>query len=162
METAHLNWAFLLEYQKDHSTLTLRFSPAYVENHQLPYQELTFNEKDISEFIHRYDYRKLDYFVKVKIDHVFDTLMRFNFKKSKYPLRTLAVCHLNEDGMTCVNFEEIDLIELKNLYQNQHKTTSNCKFDILNTSGINIEDQKLKNELHQHIQYMTYRDLNVI
>jgi len=160
--TAHLNWAFSLEYNKDHTSLTVKFSPKYKNDQQLPYSELTFSQDDIAEFIHRYDYRKLDYFIQVKIDHVFDTLMRFNFKKGKYPLRTLAVCHINAEGLTCVNFEEIDMIELKNEYQKQQNNDPRCRFEIENASDIIIDDRKLKKELHQHIAYMTYRDLNVI
>ena len=65
--------------------------------------------------MHRYDYRKLDYFCQIGITSVFDTLMRFTIKKSKYPLRTIAICHLNDHGMSCINFEESKLMGFRKL-----------------------------------------------
>ncbi|GEM_PF-958270 len=162
MDISKLNWAFLLEYNKDNTSLTLQFSPWFIDQHQLLFEELTFDEKDIIQIIHRYDYRKLDYFVNVKMDQVFDTLMRFNLTKGKFPFRTLAVCHLNENGLSCVNFEEEPLLQLKKQFRQQHKSRLNYKVAIENKDDMHMNDHVLTAGIYKHLAHMTYRDLNIL
>lgn len=158
MNSSILNWAFFLDYKTDKCALNFKFSPWFIQEHQLPFKELTILEEDIIQIIHRYDYRKLDYFVNVKIDYVFDTLMRFNFTKGKYPLRTLAVCHINESGLSCVNFEESQLLKVKDLlFERKH-----FQIEINNRVDMKLTDQVLSSGLNSHLSYMTSRDLNIL
>jgi hypothetical protein len=98
---------------------------------------LTFDQLTMSDFIHKYDYRKLSYFVTLNPNKTFDTLMRFKFEHQKGYIKTQAVCEITSKGFSCVHIEVLDIM----------KTKKKVNLDSHHSTGIKItlrDDQILK------------------
>jgi len=55
-------WAFYMKYNLRQKTMTIHLSKTMMAKLELLTEMLHLDDHEIKEFIHRYDFRKLDYF----------------------------------------------------------------------------------------------------
>jgi len=162
MQLYTLNCSFLLNYDTEQVSLDISFSDQFTKKYELSYDELSLIEKEITHFLHRYDYRKLNYFVEAGIAEVFDTLMRFTFKKSKYPLRTVAVCKVTKKGLSCVHFEESNIVQLRKLKRSDSSTKLVKYVNIENENELQRSQHAFISEVKQHLVQIIARNQKIV
>jgi hypothetical protein len=162
MQPYTLNCSFLLNYDTEQVSLDISFSDQFTKKYELSYDELSLIEKEITHFLHRYDYRKLNYFVEAGIAEVFDTLMRFTFKKSKYPLRTVAVCKVTKKGLSCVHFEESNIVQLRKLKRSDSSTKLVKYVNIENENELQRSQHAFISEVKQHLVQIIARNQKIV
>lgn len=159
MQSYEINWAFLLDYDKNSGNLYVKFSNQFMEDNQLKDTNLSLLSHEICTFLHRYDCRKLSYFSQTDLEETFDTLMRFTIKKSKYPLRTIAICKLNDHGMSCVNFEESKLVNLRKLKNMSHEKKINKPVGIINAHDLSNDYQTILKKIETQLTKIVERNI---
>ncbi|MFH0767141.1 MAG: hypothetical protein ABII85_03830 [Bacillota bacterium] len=161
MQSFILNWAFLLIYDKNDIAMNIKFSNQFIEDYQLSYRELMLVEKEIASYLHRYDYKKLEYFSNIETPLVFDTLMRFKFKKCKHSLRTIAICSVQENGLSCINFLESKVMNVRRLIRKNLSINSIKLINIENESELKDIDQTFLTDLYAHLEHIMERVLKI-
>jgi hypothetical protein len=137
MNIYQIPWLFHLDYDHISQKITIRLSEVMRNKINTKSEKLLFSNSSIHEFIHKYDYRKLSYFVALNPSGTFDTLMRFKFQDQKGYIKTQAVCEMTPKGFSCVHIEVLDII----------KTKKRVYLDLYQSSGVKIilrDDQILK------------------
>jgi hypothetical protein len=137
MNIYHIPWLFHLDYDHVNHKMTIRLSEVMRNKIHTTSETLFFSNSSIHEFIHKYDYRKLSYFVTLNPNKTFDTLMRFKFQDQKGYIKTQAVCEMTPRGFSCVHIEVLDIM----------KTKKRVYLDLYQSSGVKIvlrDDQILK------------------
>jgi hypothetical protein len=130
-------WLFHLDYDHINQKMTIRLSLTMKNRMHLENSTLSFDRLTMSDFIHKYDYRKLSYFATLNPNKTFDTLMRFKFEHLKGYIKTQAVCEITSKGFSCVHIEVLDIM----------KTKKKVDLDLYQSSGVKIilrDDQILK------------------
>jgi len=162
MQPYTLNCSFILDYNMEQIALDINFSKQFVAQYNLSFEELSLIEKEITIFLHRYDYRKLNYFVETGISEVFDTLMRFTFKKCKYPLRTVAVCKVTKKGLRCAHFEESKIVQLRKLKRSDLSVKLLKYVNIDNEIEVLSRQHTFVNEIKAHLVEIIDRDQKIV
>lgn len=162
MQSYEICWAFLLDFDKNSKQLNIEFSDQFMIENHLQQNQMTFHNDEICTFLHRYDCRKLGYFCETDIKDTFDTLMRFTIKKSKYPLRTVALCKLNDHGMSCIHFEEAKLVRLRKLKRQEKTQKSSKLIDIANSSDLSTDSQSFFSKIDQYLAKIIERNQEVV
>jgi hypothetical protein len=112
-------WIFHMSYDHKKRDMKIMFSNQFVLDNHIDSSTLTLDDDQIKSFIHKYDYRKLEYFVAQELPNPFDTLMRFSIPNQKTYIRTQAVCHVDRKVLMCVLFEEKDIFSLQKISDSQ-------------------------------------------
>ncbi len=162
MQAYSLNCAFLLEYNTKQITLNINLSKQFVEKNKLKYTELALTNNELSKFVHRYDYRKLDYFVESEISGIFDTLMRFTLKKCKYPLRTVAICKVTNNGLKCAHFEESKIVQLRNSRLSELSNKQIKRVNIENENEVLGKQHTFISEVKSHLACIIDREQKIV
>lgn len=158
MQSYMVNWAFLLDYDKNSDTVNVKFSKQFIKDNELAYVELSLLSHEICSFLHRYDCRKLSYFCQTDMESVFDTLMRFTIKKSKYPLRTIALCKRTEHGLSCINFEESKLFGLRKLNRASQSKKIVKQISISNATDLSDDHHHILVTIEKHLAKIIERE----
>ncbi|MCF7930540.1 MAG: hypothetical protein K9L02_03405 [Acholeplasmataceae bacterium] len=162
MQSYEICWAFLLNYDKNSKQLNIEFSDQFMIDNHLEQSHMTFHDDEICTFLHRYDCRKLGYFCETNIKDTFDTLMRFTIKKSKYPLRTIAICKLNDRGMSCIHFEEAKLVRLRKLKLKDKPQKISKLIDIANSKDLSTVSQRFFSKIDQYLAKIIERNQEMV
>lgn len=162
MQSYEINWAFLLDYDKESGNLDVKFSNKFIEDYQLENTTISLSNHEIYTFLHRYDFRKLDYFCQSDIQETFDTLMRFTINKNKYPLRTIAICKLNNHGMSCINFEESKLFKLRKLKRVNYANKVTQPIGITNACDLLDDHQIIISKIEAHLSKIVERNREMV
>lgn len=112
-------WIFHLSYNHSKREMTIMYSSKFALDNHMESTMMSLDDQQIKEFIHKYDYRKLDYFVSQVLPNPFDTLMRFTLPNQKTYIRTQAVCHVEHQHLLCVLFEEKTIFSLQKISDSQ-------------------------------------------
>ncbi|MDX9690932.1 MAG: hypothetical protein RBT45_00655 [Acholeplasmataceae bacterium] len=109
----NLSWIFYFQFNQKEESAKAFFSKKYQEKYELPNQLYELDQEHLRAFVHKYDYRKLEYFSKNEVKGYFDTLLRFKISTQKGYLRTQAICHSTKEGFTCMLFHDKELMKLQ-------------------------------------------------
>lgn len=112
MQRYELHWLFHLTYNKKTKEAIFKPSNYFKEIDSLVSESFVMDDQLIKHYIHKYDYRKLEYFSNMQMKGNFDTLLRFKTQDGKQYYRTQAVCHTTKDGFECLHFKEIEVFKL--------------------------------------------------
>ena len=112
-------WIFHMSYDHKKRDMKIMFSNQFVLDNHIDSSTLTLDDDQIKSFIHKYDYRKLEYFVSQELPNPFDTFMRFSIPNQKTYIRTQAVCHVDRKVLMCVLFEEKTIFTLQKISDSQ-------------------------------------------
>jgi len=112
-------WIFHLSYNHKKREMKIMFSNQFVLDNHMDSNVMTLDDVQTKMFIHKYDYRKLEYFVSQELPNPFDTLMRFSIPKQKTYIRTQAVCHVEQQHLMCVLFDEKTIFTLQRITDSQ-------------------------------------------
>ena len=123
-------WAFYMKYDTHQKQMTLELSHQMLSKLHVSFDELILENEDIKSFVHKYDYRKLEYFGHLKTDGPFDTTFRFKSFDGKSYLRTHAICQKSSEGFSCVLFEDQVLNQLGITYKNIIKQDQHVQIEL--------------------------------
>jgi hypothetical protein len=112
MTSYHLAWAVFLTYDHKKEILILEISDTFKDKYHLDQKTMMLEERDIKSFIHKYDYKKFEYFSMQQLK-TFDTELKFRFDAHKPYIKTQAICQKTHHGFECVLIEEKVLFETK-------------------------------------------------
>jgi hypothetical protein len=112
-------WIFHMSYDHKKRDMKIMFSNQFVLDNHIESSIMILDDDQIKRFIHKYDYRKLEYFVSQELPNPFDTFMRFSIPNQKTYIRTQAVCHLDRQLLRCVMFDEKTIFTLQNITDSQ-------------------------------------------
>ncbi len=115
-------WAFYMKYNLRQKTMTIHLSKDMMTKCELPLEMLNLDDTEIKEFIHRYDYRKLDYFSTHPIQGIFDTTFSLKTTHGKNYLKTKAICQKTTYGISCLLIEDIHIHKMKVSFKQLSKT----------------------------------------
>lgn len=145
MNTYQIPWLFYMDYQHLNQKIEIKFSYELKQRLNFPYEIMHIEKDELTEVIHKYDFRKLAYFADLKAITSFDTLMRFKFNHQKGYIKTQAICEITPKGFSCVHIEVLDII----------KTKKKVYLDLFHTNDIKItlrDDQLLKEKSSRKLQ----------
>jgi hypothetical protein len=112
-------WIFHLSYDHKKREMNIMFSNQFAQDNHMDSNAMSLDDDQIKLFIHKYDYRKLEYFVSQVLPNPFDTLMRFSIPNQKTYIRTQAVCHVEQQHLMCVLFDEKTIFTLQKISDSQ-------------------------------------------
>jgi len=112
-------WIFHLSYDHKKREMKIMFSNQFAQDNHMDSNTMSLDDDQIKLFIHKYDYRKLEYFVSQVLPNPFDTLMRFSIPSQKTYIRTQAVCHVEQQHLMCVLFDEKTIFTLQKISDSQ-------------------------------------------
>ncbi|PKK97064.1 MAG: hypothetical protein CVV58_03185 [Tenericutes bacterium HGW-Tenericutes-3] len=162
MQSYSLSCSFTLDYNVEQVTLDLHFSKQFALKYKMTSDQLSLIETEITKFLHRYDYRKLNYFYETGITEVFDTLMRFTFRKCKYPLRTVAVCKVTKTGLKCAHFEEVTIVKLRKSKRLDHLKVPLKFVNIENFEEVLDKQKSFLTDVKAHLVEIIDRDQKIV
>lgn len=110
--TYTLSWLFYFDYHTKKRLSHIQFSSYAVKRFSLKQQILDADDDTLRQLVHRYDYRKIEYFAEELLE-TFDTTIRFLVPNSKKMVRLKAVCKSHKDGFSCLMYDEYDLFKLQ-------------------------------------------------
>ncbi len=155
MKTLNVTWDFYLIYNHHKGELFLFPSHACQSNHDAP-SEIILNTAKMKLWIHKYDYRKFQYFAEQSLKQPFDTMLRLKCEKAKDYMRTQAICQSTPDGFHCVLIDDRRYHELsKKMIQDKLKEDHLIWID----EQLSLyESSKYLRHLKQHLTKMVFRD----
>jgi hypothetical protein len=119
MSIYQVPWLLYSKYDNQQKKMIIHMSNHMKSKINSETDTLFLNFDEIIDFIHKYDYRKLNYFSSHPTHSTFDTLIRFKFDNLKQPIKTHAVCQNTPHGFECIHVEEIDVIKTKRFLKNE-------------------------------------------
>jgi len=153
-------WAFYMKYNRKHKSLTLDLSKHMSHKLHMPMGEMTLNHQEIKHFIHKYDYRKLDYFSIMPIEGPFDTTLRFKDLDQKTYMRTHAVCQKDPSGFHCILFDDKDVHDMT-LFYKQIKDIEPIQIELAEGELQRTFESKQQIKIFQdHLAHIAKRDAN--
>lgn len=155
-------WVLHMNYDRKKREMTVIFSNHYAHTMQMDSTPFILNDNQIKEFVHKYDYRKLEYFTTASIDCPFDTLMRFKKPNQKDYIRTHAVCYLEHKNLYCIHFEEKDVFDFRRKAVKQEISEISSQIMIYATEEISkIESSYRLSRFTKQLNNLIFRDNNL-
>ena len=143
-------WIFHLSYDHKKREMKIMFSNQFAQDNHMDSNAMSLDDDQIKSFIHKYDYRKLEYFVSQVLPNPFDTLMRFSIPNQKTYIRTQAVCHVEQKHLMCVLFDEKTIFTLQKISDSQ--ATIDAQSDLEKIESANQATRFLK-----HLNQLIHR-----
>ncbi len=155
MQTLNVSWDFYLVYNHHKGELFLHPSHACQTNHDAP-NEIILNSEQMRLWIHKYDYRKFQYFSEQSLKQPFDTMIRLRCEKTNDYIRTQAICQSTSDGFHCVLIDDRRYHELSKKMIEHKVKESNLIW--LDEQLSFYESSKSIRNIKQHLTRMIFRE----
>jgi hypothetical protein len=157
VQTLNITWAFYLAYNHLKGELFLRSSNACQTDHETP-SEINLNLGQMKSIIHKYDFRKFQYFSERLFKEPFDTMLRLKCENTQEYIRTQAICESTSNGFHCVLIEDRRYHELSKKLASSKITEAN--FNWLDETLTHYESLKHLKTIKQHLTQMIMRQTN--
>ena len=155
MDTVNIRWAFYLSYNHLLEELILHPSEICRQNYMTEH-EIRLNLDQMKLWIHKYDFRKFNYFAKQSFKQPFDTTIRIKCEQIKGYLRTQAICQTTPEGFKCVLIEDKLFHQLSKTW-NLDKPNE-TKLSWYDPQLYHFETMKHLNLMKKHLQQMMQRE----
>jgi hypothetical protein len=107
-------WSFYFQVNHEKKMVKIHLSEYFQKKEGLSIRYYVLSFDDVTNFLHKYDHRKLDYFFEKNMKETFDMLIRIkNFNKKKGYIKTHALCFIKDQVMHGLSIDYLDVIEAK-------------------------------------------------
>ena len=147
-------WIFHMCYDQKKREMKVLYSNQFANDNHINQNVMTLDDNQIKLFIHKYDYRKLDYFISQVLPNPFDTLLRFSIPNQKTYIRTQAVCHVEHQNLMCVLFEEKAIFTLQSISDSQAMIDAISELE-------QIESANQASKCLKHLNQLIHRPIGI-
>lgn len=154
-------WSFYFQVHQDTKMVKLHLSEYFQKKEGLSNRYYVLSYDDVTNYLHKYDHRKLNYFFERNMKETFDMLIRIkNFNKKKGYIKTHALCYIKDDVMHCLSIDYLDVINAKKKLDQlvlDHEVHIDINYQIPMMYHTDIKLEALK----EHLFHLMHREYTI-
>ncbi|AUD65325.1 hypothetical protein BK011_06345 [Tenericutes bacterium MZ-XQ] len=154
-------WSFYFQVHQDTKMVKLHLSEYFQNKEGLSNRYYVLSYDDVTNYLHKYDHRKLNYFFERNMKETFDMLIRIkNFNKKKGYIKTHALCYIKDDVMHCLSIDYLDVINAKKKLDQlvlDHEVHIDINYQIPMMYHTDIKLEALK----EHLFHLMHREYTI-
>ena len=154
-------WSFYFQVNQNTRMVKLHLSEYFQQKEGLSNRFYVLSYDDVTNYLHKYDHRKLNYFFERNMKETFDMLIRIkNFNKKKGYIKTHALCYIKEDIMHCLSIDYLDVIQAKKKLDQMvldHELSIDINYQIPMMYHTDIKLEALK----EHLFHLMHREYTI-
>ena len=105
---------FYFEFNQETQLMNIYLSEVFQKKEAIPNRYYVLGYSDVSNFLHKYDHRKLNYFFDQKMIGIFDMMIRVKrMTKKKGYTKLHTLCYIKDEKMYCLAINYLDIIGVK-------------------------------------------------